>query len=333
MSAFDKEGGLPQPPTPNVGSASAAGASPKVNQPLPNPTQPASASWDPESIDPYGRRPSKECLKRLRQDYKRLLADELTGIYCIPDPDDCVTRFYALIVGPFDTPYEGGFFLFLIDFPDDYPNNPPKVKNLTTGAGSWRAGPNLYSNGKVCLSILGTWSGPSWCVVQNLSSVLLSIQSLLNENPLYNEPGYESGSSKVDLRQVLDYNEAIRHECLRVAVLDLASPGSSMHQRIPDQLKGVIADLFPSLIYGYVLTCRSNLYRDGKKIYDPLEYPALGKERVYQYGKLLEGFTELAKVYGCEEALLSEEATTENGDMQEVKKEGKEGGDKGGGQT
>lgn len=37
-----------------------------------------------------------------------------------------------------------------------------QVKFLTTGGGRCRFNPNLYNCGKVCLSLLGTWSGPSW---------------------------------------------------------------------------------------------------------------------------------------------------------------------------
>ena len=54
------------------------------------------------------------------------------------------------------------------------------MKLLTTGGGTVRFNPNLYANGKVCLSILGTWSGPGWSPVQSLASVLISIQSLMN---------------------------------------------------------------------------------------------------------------------------------------------------------
>lgn len=70
----------------------------------------------------------------------------------------CVLIFYkihALVTGPFDTPYEGGLFQFLIRFPPNYPFAPPRVKFLTTGGGLVRFNPNLYQNGKVCLSILG----------------------------------------------------------------------------------------------------------------------------------------------------------------------------------
>ena len=55
-----------------------------------------------------------------------------------------------------------------------------------------RFNPNLYTGGKVCLSILGTWSGPGWTPCLSTSEVLLSIQSLMNSNPIQNEPGYEN---------------------------------------------------------------------------------------------------------------------------------------------
>lgn len=35
-----------------------------------------------------------------------------------------------------------------------------------------------------------TWSGPLWSPAQNLGSLLLSIQSILNEKPFFNEPGF-----------------------------------------------------------------------------------------------------------------------------------------------
>ncbi len=67
-----------------------------------------------------------------------------------------------LITGPADTPYEGGYFLFDMMLPSDYPAQSPKVHFLTTGSGRVRFNPNLYNNGKVCLSLLGTWSGEAW---------------------------------------------------------------------------------------------------------------------------------------------------------------------------
>ena len=80
-----------------------------------------------------------------------------------------------------------------------------------------RLNPNLYTNGKVCLSILNTWSGPKWSSCQNLSSVLLSIQSLLNENPIHNEPGWENEDGKM----CNDYNKVITHENFHIAIINI----------------------------------------------------------------------------------------------------------------
>ena len=43
-----------------------------------------------------------------------------------------------------------------------------------------------------------TWSGPAWSPAQSLSSVLISIQSLLNEKPYHNEPGFEQVCANVN---------------------------------------------------------------------------------------------------------------------------------------
>ncbi len=89
----------------------------------------------------------------------------------------------AMISGPDETPYQNGLFIFDSYFPNKYPNEPPLINLSTTGHGSVRFNPNLYNCGKVCLSLLGTWSGAAG---ENWSSktstflqVLVSIQSLI----------------------------------------------------------------------------------------------------------------------------------------------------------
>jgi ubiquitin-protein ligase len=84
--------------------------------------------------------------------------------------------------------------LFDIYFPSDYPNQSPKVNLQTTGYGEVRFNPNLYNCGKVCLSLLGTWSGgqnETWDPkASTLLQVLVSIQSLIFvPEPFFNEPG------------------------------------------------------------------------------------------------------------------------------------------------
>ena len=65
------------------------------------------------------------------------------------------------MIGPENTPYQYGFYLFDIKVPSEYPFKPPIVKFYTQN-NKTRFNPNLYINGKVCLSILNTWSGPQW---------------------------------------------------------------------------------------------------------------------------------------------------------------------------
>jgi hypothetical protein len=70
--------------------------------------------------------------------------------------------------------------------------------------------PNLYVQGKVCLSILGTYPGPSWSANMTLETILLNLQSLLDENPLANEPAYQYGKLSDPLHK--SYADAVEHQ-------------------------------------------------------------------------------------------------------------------------
>tara|TARA_Y100000768_G_scaffold388865_1_gene388060 strand:+ start:5512 stop:6252 length:741 start_codon:yes stop_codon:yes gene_type:complete len=133
---------------------------------------------------------NKETIKRLALDVKDIINNPLEneGIYYIHDEDD-ILKGRALIIGPKDTPYEFGFYLFTFKFPNDYPYSPPNI-SFHTNDGVTRFNPNLYRNTKVCISILNTWKGPQWTSCQTIKSILLCIcGSVLNEDPLLNEPG------------------------------------------------------------------------------------------------------------------------------------------------
>ena len=117
------------------------------------------------------------------------------GIYINFDGQNML-KAYAMIIGPENTPYANGILFFDINFPTNYPFSPPIVHYYSYSR--YRIHPNLYvgksSNnhlGKVCLSIINTWAGPGWTSIMHISSVLLSIQSLLCNNPIQNEPGFE----------------------------------------------------------------------------------------------------------------------------------------------
>jgi ubiquitin-protein ligase len=110
-----------------------------------------------------------------------------------------------MMMGPKDTPYSDGYYFFDINFPPKYPIDPPKVKFISLSR--IRMNPNMYVCGKLCLSMINTWSGPSWTACMSLSQVLVATQSLLNEHPIQNEPGYdnEKGTRSINYNKVVSY--------------------------------------------------------------------------------------------------------------------------------
>lgn len=129
----------------------------------------------------------------------------------------------SLILGTPGSPYEYGFFEFSVKFGAEYPSKPPKVDAKTTNSGRTRFNPNIYSGGKVCLSILGTWHGElpgeEWSSAQGLESILWSIQSLMSNDPYGNEPGFEGRTTDEDKKKNDAYCAKIRHETIRIAVI------------------------------------------------------------------------------------------------------------------
>jgi ubiquitin-protein ligase len=155
---------------------------------------------------------SKRLIKDIADIYKSPLEDQ--GIYYSHD-DKNMLHGYAMIRGPKDTPYEHGFYLFEFIFPPDYPLSPPKVI-FSTGDGRTRLNPNLYVDGKVCLSILNTWEGEKWTSCQTIRSVLIAILMTLNDFPLKNEPCFVSHPD--DSPKILEYNAMISYKSLEIAL-------------------------------------------------------------------------------------------------------------------
>jgi ubiquitin-conjugating enzyme E2 Z len=158
----------------------------------------------------------KENITRLIKDVKQIIKNPLTdqGIYYIHDEDD-ILKGYALIIGPSDTPYFGGYYFFEFKFPADYPYSPPKVTYCTNG-NNVRFNPNLYICGKVCVSLLNTWKGEQWTSCQTISTVLLTLCTLLCKNPLLNEPGVNISHTDID-----SYNQIIEFSNLNIGVCDI----------------------------------------------------------------------------------------------------------------
>eukprot|EP00744_Colponema_vietnamica_P001243 GILI01002083.1.p1 GENE.GILI01002083.1~~GILI01002083.1.p1 ORF type:complete len:155 (+),score=18.71 GILI01002083.1:54-518(+) len=112
---------------------------------------------------------------RLMSDLRSIMQDSPEGISASPISDDNLFLWEASIVGPDETPWEGGIYALRITFPDNYPDRPPKIRFTTE---MWH--PNIYSDGHICLDIIQD----KWSPIYTVSSILTSIQSLLTDpNP------------------------------------------------------------------------------------------------------------------------------------------------------
>jgi len=160
---------------------------------------------------------SKNSIKRLLKDVKDIINNPLTdsGIYYKHSETDILSG-QALIIGPQNTPYASGYYLFNFKFPNDYPHKPPVV-TYHTNDGTTRFNPNLYRSGKVCVSILNTWRGPQWTGCQSITSILLCLcTAVLNDKPLLNEPGINN--THADYK---NYTEIITYKNYDVAIGDM----------------------------------------------------------------------------------------------------------------
>jgi ubiquitin-conjugating enzyme E2 D/E len=113
-------------------------------------------------------------LKRLNKEHGDFLNDPPANCSGGPVGDD-LFAWEAIIIGPEDTPYEGGVFKLDIKFGADYPYKPPKISFSTRIYHM-----NINASGGICLDILKD----NWSPALTISKVLLSICSLLSDpNP------------------------------------------------------------------------------------------------------------------------------------------------------
>ena len=97
----------------------------------------------------------------------------------------------VLIVGPFDTPYEFAPFVVDFHFGLNFPTSSPDAHFHSWTGGSGRINPNLYEDGKICLSLLGTWDADErneeWSLQgSTVLQILVSLMGLV----LVKEPYY-----------------------------------------------------------------------------------------------------------------------------------------------
>jgi len=182
---------------------------------------------------------TKDTINRLLRDVKQVIKNPLSenGIYYMHDDED-ILKGYALIVGPSDTPYFGGFYFFEINYPTNYPHSPPTVIYCTNGE-NIRFNPNLYTNGKVCVSILNTWRGEQWTSCQTISTLLLTLCTLLCKEPLLNEPGVSNNHPDFS-----NYEKIIEYKNVDIAILKIINKTAGVYPEQFQAFNSIVKEQF-----------------------------------------------------------------------------------------
>ncbi|CBI20306.3 unnamed protein product, partial [Vitis vinifera] len=202
--------------------------------------------------------PSKNWAKKIQEEWK-ILEKDLPDTISVRVYETRIDLLRAVIVGAEGTPYHDGLFFFDVFFPVDYPNAPPLVHYRSGGL---RLNPNLYDNGKVCLSLLNTWSGDQnekWIPgLSTMLQVLVSIQGLiLNAKPFFNEPGFAcmSGSASGEKRS-LQYNENTFILSLKTMLYSMKKP--------PRHFEDFVLGHFCKHAHDILVACKA--YMDGAQV-------------------------------------------------------------------
>ncbi|OIT31382.1 PREDICTED: probable ubiquitin-conjugating enzyme E2 24 [Nicotiana attenuata] len=197
-------------------------------------------------------------LKKVQQEWSILEHDLPETIY-VRVYEERMDLLRAAIIGAPGTPYHDGLFFFDIYLPSDYPHEPPMVYYHSGGL---RVNPNLYESGKVCLSLLNTWTGSGNEVWNPKSStilqVLLSLQALvLNEKPYFNEAGYDAQIGKADgEKNSVSYNENAFLVTCKSMLYQLNKP--------PKHFEALVQEHFGKRWKHILLACKA--YMDGAPV-------------------------------------------------------------------
>ncbi|KAJ9698375.1 hypothetical protein PVL29_007451 [Vitis rotundifolia] len=120
----------------------------------------------------------------LQKQLKDLCKNPVDGFSAGLVDESNIFEWSVTIIGPPDTLYDGGFFNAIMSFPPNYPNSPPTVKFTSE---VWH--PNVYPDGRVCISILHPpgedpngyeLASERWMPIHTVESIVLSIISMLS---------------------------------------------------------------------------------------------------------------------------------------------------------
>lgn len=243
---------------------------------------------------------------RLAQEYadlsRSLPCESTNSIYVRVDKDN-MDYMKVLIMGSEGTPYSNGAFEYDVYFDSQYPNGPPKVNLMTTGGGTTRFNPNLYANGKVCLSLLGTWRGQStenWNPkISTLLQVLISIQSIIMSDLVYfNEPSCEGEMGKPEGEAKNEaYSNIVRYCNIKFAMIEQIKKPSKGFEEVIQRHFYLKKDQILKEVKGWIERSTKTEAKYSSYSYDHNTTWANKFNQPKQYTKMLEEiYIELEKV-------------------------------------
>ncbi|XP_047094764.1 ubiquitin-conjugating enzyme E2 36-like isoform X2 [Lolium rigidum] len=106
--------------------------------------------------------------RRIIKETQRLLSEPAPGISASPSEEN-MRYFNVMVLGPAQSPYEGGVFKLELFLPEEYPMAAPKVRFLTK-----IYHPNIDKLGRICLDILKD----KWSPALQIRTVLLRLPLL-----------------------------------------------------------------------------------------------------------------------------------------------------------
>lgn len=125
--------------------------------------------------------------KRILNEYNEIKKETSDVFKLVEINEDNLKEWKIILFGPQDTVYENGKFHISINFPNDYPYNPPLVLFKTK-----IYHPNINENGNICIDILKE----EWSPILTINKILYSLSSLLSE-PNPNDPLVEEIASEM----------------------------------------------------------------------------------------------------------------------------------------
>jgi len=108
--------------------------------------------------------------KRLRKELIKFQKEPPPGVIAEPDEAN-ILKWYYVIRGPKESPYEGGVYVGKLVFPSEYPMKAPSIHMLTPSG-------RFQINTKICMS-MSDFHPESWNPLWSVATIIKGVQSFM----------------------------------------------------------------------------------------------------------------------------------------------------------